>query len=79
MKVLDDGRFRVYVYREVGQLHHLPHCNVRWTDGTSQVSLDDLIEVLAGDPLPRRARRLLRDGIEAVRAAWNQLNPEMPV
>jgi hypothetical protein len=42
VRVVVQGRFRVYVYAEGGQPHHLPHCNVRWPDGDAQVALDDL-------------------------------------
>jgi len=75
VKVAERGGFRVYVYREVGQPHHLPHCNVRWADGDTQVELPTLREIV-GTPLPRAARRLLEDEREAIIAAWNDLNPE---
>lgn len=78
MKIVELGRFSIYVYREATERHHLPHCNVRWADGDSQVSLRTLT-LLAGDPLPRAARRLLREQIELVRTAWDELNPELPV
>lgn len=54
VRVVVQGRFRVDVYAEGGQPHHLPHCNVRWPGGDVQVSLHDMM-VLAGDPLPREA------------------------
>lgn len=74
-KVVDGPGFSVYVYREVGQRHHLPHCNVRWTDGsTSQVALPSL-QVFVGKALTRRAHRLLVSHIEELVAEWNRLNP----
>ena len=75
MKVAERGGFRVYVYREVGQPHHLPHCNVRWADGDAQVDLPGMRQMI-GTSLPRAARRLLEDEREAIIAAWNALNPE---
>jgi hypothetical protein len=75
MKVAERGGYRVYVYREVGQPHHLPHCNVRWADGDTQVELPTLREII-GTPLPRVARQLLVDELGALIAAWNDLNPE---
>ncbi|MBA2446698.1 MAG: DUF4160 domain-containing protein [Chloroflexi bacterium] len=57
VRVVGRGRFSVYVYAEAGQPHHLPHCHVRWSDGSTQVALPTLW-VLAGDELPRPAREL---------------------
>lgn len=74
VRVVVQGRFRVYVYAEGGQPHHLPHCNVRWPGGDAQVSLRSL-SVLAGDPLPHEARQLLARHLDAIIAAWNSLNP----
>lgn len=75
VRVVQRGRFGVYVYAEVGQPHHLPHCHVRWSEGASQVALPTL-QLLAGDGLPSQARRLLWDHLEDICAAWNRLNPE---
>ena len=63
-KILDNGRFRVYVYANDDNPHHLPHCHVYWDgfDRAGVVSLPDL-GVIVGDTLPRAARRLLRDRI----------------
>ena len=61
-KILDSGRFRVYVYANDGNPHHLPHCHVYWNgdDHASVVSLPDLGGIV-GDALPRAALRYLRD------------------
>lgn len=74
MRVLQRGRFRVYVYPEEGEPHHKPHCNVRWSDGDAQVELPTL-DPIVGDPLPREARDLIFEGRAALIAAWNLLNP----
>jgi hypothetical protein len=78
LRVVVQGRFRVYVYAEGGQPHHLPHCNVRWPDGEAQVSLRTL-SVLAGDRLPREAHMLLVRHQAKIAAAWDALNPRRPV
>ena len=78
VQVVRRGRFSIYFYAEVGQPHHLPHCNVRWSDGSTQVALPTL-RVLAGDDLPSQARQLLRDNLEETCAAWSLLNPERSV
>ena len=75
VKVVQRGRFSVYVYREVGQPHHSPHCNVRWSDGDTQVELPTLRRII-GTPLPGEAQRLLAEYRDEIVAAWNQLNPE---
>jgi hypothetical protein len=46
----------------------------RWRTGEAQVSLRSLA-VLAGDPLPREARRVLLQHLDAIVAAWNALDP----
>ena len=78
VRVVAQGRVRVYVYAEGGQPHHLPHCDVRWPDGEAQVSLRTLT-LLGGDPLPREARQILLQHLDALVAAWNALNPGRPV
>ena len=78
VRVVNRGRFAVYVYAEVGQPHHLPHCHVRWSDGDAQVVLPTL-RLLAGDTLPREAHRMLVEHVEEIIAAWECLNPERTV
>ena len=73
MKVEDDGRFSVYVYAEGGQPHNLPHCHVLWADGSAVICLPTLI-FIAGNPLPRRAKRLLLLHLDSICDAWNELN-----
>jgi hypothetical protein len=78
VKVAEHGGFRVYVYRKVGQPHHLPHCNVRWADGDTQVELPTLRTII-GTPLPRAAHAMLEDNLDALVAAWNALNAERSI
>ncbi len=78
VKVVERGRFSVYVYHEISQPHHLPHCNVRWSDGDTQVELPTLRRII-GTSLPRAARRLLAEHRDELIVAWNRLNPEREV
>jgi hypothetical protein len=78
IKVVQRGRFSVYVYAEGGQPHQAAHCHVYWPDGAASVALPTLL-VLDGDPLPPAARILLKESLAALRAAWDTLNPEMPI
>lgn len=78
VKVVQRGRFGVYVYVERGQRHHKAHCHVLWPDGAAVVGLRTL-ERLAGDELPATAEGLVRDSIDEIIAMWNRLNPERPV
>jgi hypothetical protein len=75
-KILDNGIYRVYVYANDNNPHHLPHCHVYWdgNDHASVVSLPDLVEIV-GDPLPRAARRLLQENVDVLMEAWERLNP----
>jgi hypothetical protein len=78
VRVATRGRYSVYVYVETGQPHHLPHCDVQWPDGNTQVALPSL-EIIVGDPLPALARELLYDDLERICAAWDELNPGRPI
>lgn len=75
MRVIDFDGFTVYVYREIGQPHHLPHCHVRWEEHETVVALPTL-RVLAGSRLPQNARRFLVEHMEEIYASWNRLNQE---
>lgn len=75
MKVLEVGRFSVYVYYEVGQPHHLPHCHVRWEGKDTVIALPSL-KVLAGESLPKAGRQLLIANLEEIVEAWGELNEE---
>lgn len=77
VRVAHRGRFTVYVYNEVGQPHHLPHCDVRWGDGDTQVALPSLL-IIVGDPLPAEALALLHDELESICTKWDELNPGRP-
>lgn len=74
VKVAQRGRFSVYVYAEQGNRHHAAHCHVKWAEGEASVELIDRV-VLAGEPLPAPARRLVEDFLDELRAAWDGLNP----
>lgn len=78
VKVVQRGRFSIYVYAESGQPHHLPHCHVYWSDGESVIGLARL-SVLSGPPLPAAARELLRDYLADAKRAWTRLNPGSPI
>jgi hypothetical protein len=77
VKVVERGRFKVYIY-ETGGRHHLPHCHVRWSDGDTSIALPGLT-VIEGDPLPRVARKLLDEYSDELEDVWNVLNPGSPV
>jgi Domain of unknown function (DUF4160) len=66
-KILDNGTYRVYIYANDDNPHHLPHCHVYWDgrDHASVVSLPDLVEII-GDRLPRAARRLLEENVDVL-------------
>jgi hypothetical protein len=70
VRVVTQGRYRIYVYQESGAPHHEPHCHVYWPDGECAVSLRTFA-VLRG-PVDR-------DAVQAhagqIWATWNCLNP----
>jgi hypothetical protein len=75
-KVLDNGTYRVYIYANDTNPHHLPHCHVYWNgdERASVVSLPDLT-VIVGDMLPKAARRLLANNVTLLVAQWHAFNP----
>lgn len=73
MRVIQSGKYAIYVYREIGGSHHLPHCHVRWADGSVVVALPTL-EVIAGGQLPREAEQIVADHLEEICEAWDQVN-----
>jgi hypothetical protein len=73
VRVVTQGRYRVYVYPEVGGRHHSPRCHVEWADGSCVIDLDTLA-VIAGQAT-RQARLLVRQHEAQIRAAWDLLNP----
>jgi len=76
-RVCGNDRFSVYVYDEYGVRHHLPHCQVVWSDGDAQVALPSL-QVIVGT-LPRGAHALLYDNLERICAKWDELNPRRTI
>jgi malate/lactate dehydrogenase len=77
VRVVDDGRFSVYVYDEYGVPHHQPHCQVRWASGDAQVALPSLM-VIAG-ALPSAAHRLLEENQDKICGKWDELNPRRTI
>jgi hypothetical protein len=73
VRVVTQGRYRVYVYPEQGGRHHAPHCHVEWADGSCVIDLDRLT-VLRGRATPQ-ALQLVRHHLTQIRAAWDQINP----
>jgi hypothetical protein len=82
MRVFTWRQYAVYVYRETGERHHRPHCNVRWGDRSVNLALDGgTLELLSGraERLPRGLQAELRARLADLRAAWTELNPDRPV
>jgi hypothetical protein len=73
VKVVQRGRYRIYVYVELGGPHHHPHCHVYWPDGSAAVELDSG-RVLKGHDLPAEARRLFEEYQTLLENAWKDLN-----
>lgn len=72
------GRFLIYVYREQGGQHHLPHCHVYWGENAASVSIGDEIFLL--DTVARLQERTaiiaaVQAELTKIRQDWNTLNP----
>lgn len=75
VKVIQRGRFRVYVYDERGHRHHRPHCHIYWPNGASVIDLETG-QVLVGHDPPPAAWSLLSEYMDELRRAWELLNQE---
>jgi hypothetical protein len=73
VRVVQRGRFRVYVYVEIGAAHHEPHCHGLWPDGQASVSIATW-EVIRGDALPPEARELVYSHRGEIERAWQDPN-----
>ncbi|MHB8576854.1 MAG: DUF4160 domain-containing protein [Dehalococcoidia bacterium] len=71
--VLRFGPFKVYIYGQDTDRHHLPHCHVLGPGSNASVSLVTLM-ALEGE-LARAARDILREHRAELIAEWNRLNP----
>lgn len=73
VRVIRRGRYRVYVYKEIGGRHSEPHCHVFWPDGETSIDLKTLT-VLDGDRLPALAIELLAEFEDELWRVWKALN-----
>ena len=71
MKIAGNDTYGIYVYVD----HPPPHCHVRCSDGTTIVVALPTLDVVHGNRLSKRLRKLLEDNLEEIYEAWDQLNP----
>lgn len=74
--VLPFGRYAVYIHAGDTDRHYLPHCHVRWSDGSAVVALTGMVALAGG--LPRAARTALLEHVAELVAEWIRLNPQRP-
>jgi hypothetical protein len=69
------GNYGVYVSREVGERHHLPHAHIKHRGHrVASVFLLTLEFYDVVESLPAGLVDLVRDGQERLLAAWEELN-----
>ncbi len=74
-KVVDGPNYHVYVYAESSS-RHVPHCHVRWTDGTDlEVTLPSLSRIAGEKVLTRAEKELIAEHVDEIIAKWQELNP----
>jgi len=69
------GNFRVYVYDERGQRHHLPHAHIK--QGGRRVASIFLLSLEVydnRDPLPRTLIKAIHERQENLLSLWLELN-----
>lgn len=69
------GNFRVYVYNERGQPHHLPHAHIK--QGGRRVASIFLLSLQIYDhrePLPRALIEMIHEMQEDLLRLWQELN-----
>lgn len=71
--------FQISVYRETGERHNLPHCNIRWAGGSANyvINTDEpwLLNITKGQREIATMRELVKKYLSACREEWNRLNP----
>jgi hypothetical protein len=73
VKIIKGDNFNVYVYPED---HAPPHCHIRYkgNEPESVVGLP-LFNLIAGVPVSKPIKKVLRQNINKLTKAWDQLNP----
>lgn len=69
------GNFRVYVYAERGQPHHLPHAHIKL--GRQRVASIFLLSLEVydnRDPLPRSLIKAIHENQDDLLNLWRELN-----
>jgi len=69
------GNFRVYLYDERGQPHHLPHAHIK--QGGRRVASIFLLSLQVYDirePLPRALIKMIQEKQEDLLRLWQELN-----
>lgn len=69
------GNFRVYVYDERGQPHHLPHAHIK--QGSRRAASIFLLSLELydnHDPLPRALIKAIQEKQEVLLTLWQELN-----
>ncbi len=76
MRVLEIDGYRVYIYPNDCQQHHLAHCHVRRkNEEDTVVSLPEL-KVIVGHGINRKIRQFLMDHLDYLCNKWEELNPD---
>lgn len=72
------GNFRVYVYDERGQPHHLPHAHIKL--GNRRVASIFLLSLEFydnRDPFPRALVKAIQEKQEVLLRLWQELNGDV--
>ena len=77
MRVIVLENISVYVYREIGERHKMPHCHVRTSIGEETVVALPTMEIIVGADLSREAMDMLIGNLEQICDAWDHINPEV--
>ncbi len=75
MRVLEHGVYRVYIYPNDCQTHHLPHCHVRRKNEDEAVVILPTMEVLFGE-INNDLLQVLLDNLDYLCNKWDELNPD---
>jgi len=76
MKVLVFNNYKIYIYPDDCQQHHLPHCHIRIKNTDVSVLALPMLNVIVGQSIEKRLRFFLEENIDYLCNKWDELNPD---
>ena len=76
MQVLKYEGYKIYIYPDDCQQHHLPHCHVRHNNSEETVVSLPELKVIIGHGINRKLHQYLIDNLDYLCNRLEELNPD---